>query len=375
MKYWQKAGILALIALVILTVGGTWLAKSQMPSLKKALAAEEYVPAQEQAKDKILLKAVGDIMLSRKIGTYIDANGVDYPMAQVADYLKDADMTMGNLESPISNNGTPLPGKGIWFRAKPESVEALTAAGFDLLTVANNHALDYESPALLDTLNILKTAGITAIGGGENISQAKKFAICQVGNVNIAVLAYSQMTDIYWDIKHPRKLAATDTLPGINPYNIDTIVADIAEAKKEADIIIVTVHWGIEYANLPEAYQRQDAYAMVDAGANVIIGHHPHVIQGVETYKDGLIAYSLGNFVFDQEHREDARQGLVLELELSPWGWVSASFVPIYIAEGQTTFATGSQQEKTSQLFISISEKLDTKVEKDAGKLVVKGNF
>ena len=133
-------------------------------------------------------------------------------------------------------------------------------------------------------------------------------------------LAYSEMADIYWDTSYKRTLKATDSVAGISPLYKENVLEDIAAVRDEVDVVILTLHWGIEYQHLPESYQSQMAKDFIDAGADVIIGHHPHCIQGVETYHGGLIFYSLGNFIFDQDWSLQTRQGLALELELTPLG-------------------------------------------------------
>lgn len=318
------------------------------------------------------LKATGDIMLARKVGRYMAAQGVDYPVAQVAGFLQDADLTVCNLESPLSTKGTPLPGKGIWFRADPGNVEALLMCGIDLAALANNHALDYDSPALLETVDVLEEAGISHVGAGANEDAAREPVIKEINGIRIGFLSYSEMADFYFSVSYPRKLRATDDLPGIASFDIDDVIEDMEELKADTDIIILLLHWGMEYQDMPQQYQIEAAHQLIDNGADIIIGHHPHCIQGVETYHGGLIAYSLGNFIFDQEWSAKTKQGAVLSLELSPLSWAEASIYPVYIEEGKASIATGAQADEILSRMEEISRPLGTAFSRDEQGLSLK---
>lgn len=324
--------------------------------------AAEALPASTYRAD---IKAAGDIMLARKVGRYMAAQGVDYPVAQVAAFLQDADLTLCNLESPLSTKGTPLPGKGIWFRADPQNVEALTMCGIDLVALANNHALDYDSPALLETVDVLDEAGISHVGAGANEDAAREPVIKEINGIRIGFLSYSEMAEMYFSVTYPRKLKATDDLPGIASFNVDDIIDDIGELKDDTDIIILLLHWGTEYQDMPQQYQIEAAHKLIDNGADIIIGHHPHCIQGVETYHGGLIAYSLGNFIFDQEWSAKTKQGAVLSLELSPLSWAKASIYPVYIEEGKASIATGTEADEILGRLEEISRPLGTSFSRD----------
>lgn len=143
--------------------------------------------------------------------------------------------------------------------------------------------------------------------------------------------------------------------------------------RDEVDVVILTLHWGIEYQHLPESYQSQMAKDFIDAGADVIIGHHPHCIQGVETYHGGLIFYSLGNFIFDQDWSLQTRQGLALELELTPLGWQQAVLSPVLITEGQPQLVEGEEGDAILQLLTDISQTFGTDIELKDGKAYIKG--
>ncbi|GAW92404.1 CapA family protein [Calderihabitans maritimus] len=323
--------------------------------------------------ETVQLLAVGDVMLARKVGRLMEEKGLYYPFAKIAARLQSADLTFGNLESPISDRGFPLPRKGIWFRARPETVRALVYSGFDVMSLANNHALDYESPALLQTIEILARNGIASVGAGENLMQARKSVVKTVNGVRVGFLAYSDMADLIWDWNYPRSMRATEERPGIAPLDEKIILEDIAELRKKVDIVVVSLHWGEEYSDYPTAGQRRLARRLIDAGAHLIIGHHPHTLQGLEVYRHGLIAYSLGNFVFDQNWSLETRQGLILDLVLTPLGIREARIMPIFIHQSQPRIASGEQGQAILEKTVRLSRQLGTRLILQENEAVISG--
>jgi len=380
-----KKYITMLLAVLVITLVCAWVAKGNIPEISQSAGAgedaavlvssmsDEISEVKQNPWGTMRLKAVGDVMLARNVAKYIQKEGISYPVSHMADWLADADVTMGNLESPLSTAGTPILGKGICFRGDPASVKVLTQSGFDLMTIANNHAVDYDSPALLETIRVLKGQGIVVIGGGEDIQRAKKPAIMETNGVKIACLGYTEMADIFWDPSYPRRMRATESVPGVAPLEKESILSDIAAVRDEADVVVVTLHWGVEYQEQPETYQREMAKAFIDAGADVIIGHHPHCIQGVETYKNGIIFYSLGNFIFDQDWSLQTRQGLALEMTVSALGWQNAALVPIISSEGQPKPAEGADAQAILNLLDKVSAPFATEIEVKDGKAYIKG--
>ncbi len=239
---------------------------------------------------QIVINAVGDIMLAGGgTGTYA-RKGYGYPFAAVARELKNGDITIGNLEAPITRQGTEFTGKKFRFRADPAAAEALQRAGFTVLTLANNHIMDYGPVGLEDTMLHLDKAGILHPGAGENLDIARKPAVITVRNKKIAILSYS----LTFPVEFYASLKRAGTAPGLGVY----FKNDIASAKTKYDYVIVSFHWGTENASVPSPYQIAAAHGAIDAGADVVIGHHPHVLQGIERYGNGIIFYSMGNFAF-----------------------------------------------------------------------------
>ena len=256
---------------------------------------------------QITLIFVGDIMLDRGVKYMIERYGqgdYKFPFLKIANHLNEADILFGNLEGPISDQGVRV-GSIYSFRKDPKSIEGLVFAGFDILAVANNHIFDYGRRAMEDTFLRLKEAGIDYVGGGFNENEAYSPKIKEMNDTKIAFLAYTNLAARYWLAKGERSGIA---------WLDEKIADDIRKAKEKADIVIVSMHFGEEYRSSPTLEQRFFARLAIDSGADLVVGHHPHVIQEIEKYNSGYIAYSLGNFIFDQAFSEETMKGLMLKV-------------------------------------------------------------
>ena len=317
--------------------------------LKSAEAAEAFYGTRTAT-----LAVVGDIMLARGVARKIREQGLEYPLARTAARLQRADFAFANLESPFGLKGRPIPDKLIWFRADPSYVAALTGAGIDAVTLANNHILDYDTENFLETLEILERNGILYTGGGRTLGEARRPLLAEVKGIRVAFLGYSQFADLFWSWKYRRSFAATGTLPGVAPMREDYIIEDIRQARSVADIVVVAFHWGEEYQNYPTAAQVALGHRAVETGADIVLGFHPHAIQGIEFYRQGVIAYSLGNFVMDQK-RDITRESMILEFLLSPRGVLGVEIVPAMIDEGQPRILEGEERLQLLSKFRSLS--------------------
>lgn len=305
------------------------------------------VPASRASSDveaEMRLAVVGDIMLARGVGSTIAAHGVNYPFAAVAERLRLADYTFANLEAPFGTRGHPIPGKQIWFRADPASLSGMVNAGIDGVTLANNHILDYDTENFLETLDLLEEYGIDYVGGGRDLKEARNPLIVSVNGMTIAFLAYSEFADIFWDWNYPRSFAATPEIPGVAPIREETLGEDIERARALADLVIVAYHWGDENVNVPNAEQVRLGRKTIDLGAGIVLGFHPHALQGIEAYNGGLIAYSLGNFVMDQK-KAIQRESMILELTLTPQGVMEYEVIPVMIENNQPRILDGEQAD------------------------------
>ena len=253
---------------------------------------------------------VGDIMLDRGVEQSIKDNGggsYTFPFLKIADYLKSADLAIGNLEGPISDKGYNV-GSIYSFRADPKAIGGLEFAGFDAVSFANNHVFDYTREAFEDTLKRLDKAGIFCVGAGFSEKEAYASKVITVGAAKIAFLAYSNLGSKSWE--------AEGDSSGIAWLSQEDLRSGIKEAKTRADLVVVMFHLGEEYKTTSNSEQKSFARLAIDSGADLVVGHHPHVAQEVEKYKGKYIAYSLGNFVFDQDFSKETMEGLALEVTI-----------------------------------------------------------
>jgi poly-gamma-glutamate synthesis protein (capsule biosynthesis protein) len=262
----------------------------------------------EAQKEKIILIFAGDIMLDRGVEQMIEIYGngdYGFPFLRIKDYFQKANILFANLEGPISNQGQKV-GSIYSFRSDPKAIEGLNFAGFNILSIANNHAFDYGRVALEDTMLRLKSAQIDYVGAGFNEKEAYSPAIKEVKGTRFAFLAYTNLGSELWK--------AQEHQTGIAWLEEERMKQDIKKARETADIVIVSFHFGTEYELEPSLFQISISQTAIESGADLIIGHHPHVVQPVEDYQTGFIAYSLGNFVFDQSFSEQTMEGLLLKV-------------------------------------------------------------
>jgi gamma-polyglutamate biosynthesis protein CapA len=282
-------------------------------------ASIEIIPSrQEEAliltveeKQPVKIIITGDIMLDRGVKYVVNEKGngdFRFPFLEIADHLKEDDIVFGNLEGVISDKGTDV-GSIYSFRAEPEAIKGLAFAGFNVLSVANNHAFDYSREALEDCLIRLDSAGIGYVGAGFTEKEAFSPLIREVDGVKIAFLAYTDLGPETW-----RATEDDSGIAWISENDTERIKQDIKSAKELSDVLIVSLHSGEEYQEAPSQIQVDFSRMAVDAGADLLVGHHPHVVQPNEKYRDGWIFYSLGNFVFDQGFSEETMKGQIIEL-------------------------------------------------------------
>lgn len=266
-----------------------------------------------------------------------------------------ADVAFVNLECCIASSGFPAPGKEFTFRGPSTSAELLKLAGVDVVSVANNHALDYGKEAFLETTSHLKENGIFWCGGGRNAEEAYKPAIIERHGVRIAFVAFSRIMPNGW--------AATSKSPGCaSGFDSRQIASAIKGAKANADFVVASFHWGVELATTPGEDQRELAHLAIDSGACMVIGHHPHVVQGFEVYRNSIVAYSLGNFVFSPP-REISSRTLAVTALFSPSGLVQAKVVPMRIINCRPLILDGKEADLWLSTVAGYSKALGTKVD------------
>lgn len=287
-------------------------------------------PGQGGYPQTLRVTAVGDIMLGGSARPEFKKFGYDYAFDGTRALLKQSHVVFGNLEGPLTTRGTAEQGKQYIFRSPPAKVaKALKNAGFDVVSLANNHSLDYGAISLSDTIDALASEGIRHVGAGENSHDARAPTFVVVGDRTVAFLAYS--------LTFPEKFWATQKRPGTAFGHEKHIIADVRVARGVADVVLVSFHWGREGITDLREYQTRLGHAAIDAGAQVVIGHHPHILQGVERYKHGAILYSLGNFTFGS-YSQRARHSVIAQLYFDGSTLSEVRLLPINVLNTDVIF-------------------------------------
>ncbi|MFL5733110.1 MAG: CapA family protein [Chloroflexia bacterium] len=290
---------------------------------------------------EVRLLFVGDLMPGRYVRTSMRIHGYDAPFDQVRSFFSSADLALGNLEGPLVSGRIPIPTpfpNQLVLSGEDKVAPALARAGLDILSLANNHSWDAGADGLQSTMNALRSAGIQPLGISTN--GAQKPLVREVRGLKIAFLAYTTI------LNGPLPAGNTGTLPDyVNLRDASSelkISQEVAQAKGAADVVVVFMHWGNEYKTQPDDNQRRLAQAASRAGADIVVGAHPHVVQGMEliagTNRSTLVTYSLGNALFDQEARAETRQGVALECSVDKSGVKSARLVPMEIGGGRNGY-------------------------------------
>jgi len=277
--------------------------------------------------DAVTLVAVGDIMLSRTVAAKMRQYGdYTYPFLKTGEVLSGADITFGNLETAITPGREIRPLEMV-FRADPEAVTGLTYAGFDILSLANNHTPNFGQEGLQDTFHYLKEAGMEYVGAGENEKEAYQPVFLTRQGLTFAFLAYNDADVV------PASYFADQKRAGTARMNLEAMRRAVQQAKTQAHHVVVSIHSGNEYQPTPNTRQQEFARAAIDAGAILVLGHHPHVVQTAEAYSGGYIFYSLGNFVFDQMWSMATRRGLVVRVTFDREGMAEVEYFPVVIED------------------------------------------
>lgn len=345
-ELWGKSysGLLLLAAAALVMLCGGWASDATpyeelVRQPRNGLVAMELPEPEELTRPaSIRLVFTGDNLLGARMPQLISKYGEDWPYSQVAQYLLAGDMTFGNLESPITSYATKTPGKS-WesihagrnfiFKAPPEySGRILSRAGFDVVSLANNHAMDYCAQGLSDTFAALSTAGITYVGAGQHAEGAWQAQVVEANGWRVGVLGATMIV--------PAASRAGDASPGLAAHGkqySEFLGSRIRALRQQADVVVVTFHWGYESQRIHAAYQQSIGRACIDEGADIVIGHHPHVLQGVEFYHGGVIAYSLGNFLFTGG--SPLVESAVLTITAGAGGVERVECVPCWVRGGQ----------------------------------------
>jgi poly-gamma-glutamate capsule biosynthesis protein CapA/YwtB (metallophosphatase superfamily) len=284
--------------------------------------AAEEVPGVEQG--KIRMAFVGDVLLGEYVGTLMKRHGYDYPYAHVRSLLQDADVTAANLETSVTGEREKPGIKQYEFRSPPEALPAFADAGFDLVNLANNHSLDFGEEGLRDTIRYLRDNTIEFVGAGEDAYEAYAPVFVEKNGLKIAFLGLSRVIPFGEWKAGKNKMGLAET------YDYTRPVEEIKKAKESADLVVVMVHWGEERKLQADPLKQTElGRRFIDAGADLIIGSHPHVLQGIEGYKGKWIVYSLGNFIFTKSKDPLTYESGILYAECGKTGECSIQLVPM----------------------------------------------
>lgn len=286
------------------------------PTLSRASEAVSAMRAFRSRKEtlpshprEVSLVAVGDLLFSRGVAAAMQRLGMEYPLTATRDILRSGDLTVANLETPIIA-GAPVADFSVTFRSDPGVENSIADAGINLVSLANNHTMNMGDEGLEKTIELLNEAGVAFVGAGMDATAARKPVIVERGGMRFAWLGYvdSAFTPAIYE--------ATDTRAGVAFMNTDALREDMEHVREtaDADVVIVTLHAGTEYTHSPNTAQVEFAHAAIDAGADLVIGHHPHVLQTVEEYHGKWIFYSLGNFVFDRQAASGTDESVITRL-------------------------------------------------------------
>lgn len=287
--------------------------------------------------EAITLLATGDVMLGRTVNIRVGVVGdFNYPYQFVKDELTKADVSLINLEGPLIEN-CPIINSGFTFCGDIKHIDGLVDAGIDVVNTANNHILNFGNLGLETTNKVVREHGLT-------LSNSVGPNYLNVGRMRFAFLGYN-------DLDYPTGSDLEKEKLLIKPQ--------LSQARENADIIIVSMHWGNEYQSYPSVRQKELAHFLIDSGADLVVGNHPHWVQPVEVYKDKVITYSHGNFIFDQTWSEETKEGVIGKYTFFADGKISFEFLPIYIEEvGQPKIDYGPRGKRILDEMASESAKL-----------------
>lgn len=287
--------------------------------------------------------------------------GYEYPYTELQDLFLQDDYSIVNLETPVTSRGTPSTNKAFVYKSPPAALPALKAAGIDAVNLANNHVMDQGVEGLLDTFAALDENGIAYVGAGADSARAYAPVYVEKNGIRVALFGFSRVVpEVSWYAgKNKPGVAAT--------YDPAQAVQAIREARSKADLIVVIPHWGEERTDFPVDNQKQLARAYIDAGADLVVGGHPHVIQGLESYKEKWIAYSLGNFIFTRSTEPRTWESIVLQASCTKAGKCELRALPFH---AELARAVPMNKEKGAALLNRL-QSISTDVQIDADGNIV----
>jgi len=307
----------------------------------------------------VTVTVVGDLMLGRRVGEIAEASGdLGLQLRPTQRRLSRADITVGNLESTLSKAGAPTQGDDS-FAADPGAARVLAEVGFDVLSLANNHAGDYGGRALVQTVRRLRAAGVETFGAGRDERTARQPVVVERDGVRFGFLGFNAIGETPEAGPGQPGAVSVSMPPRTGPLDraeLRRFLSDVRRTARDVDAVIVLPHWGTQYTNRPEPIQRRVARRLVAAGADVVVGGHPHWVQGARLVDGSLVVHSLGNFVFDMDFMTQTMRGLILELTFRGDHIESTRLVPYEMDESfAPRVVPRSQAGQTLRLFREFS--------------------
>lgn len=296
-----------------------------------------------EEKEKVITELVagGDVMLSRHVGTKIRESGDNaLSFRKIGNIFKEADIAFVNLESPFYDQGDYVT-EGMVFKSEPETIEGLEYSGIDIVSLANNHARNKGEAGLLYTFDYLTGNDMEFVGAGSNFEEAHQEKILENNGIKFAFLAYTYSDGVDFTS------SVTQEDPDVAFMEIGQMNKDVERSSKNADVVVVSMHAGIEYKSYSNKQQQEFAKSAIDSGADLVLGHHPHVVQNTEKYNDGFIIYSMGNLVFDQMWSQETREGLIAKCEFENENLKKIEFIPVIIENYNQPRKTTSEESGT----------------------------
>ena len=302
--------------------------------------------------------------------------------SKVASYLDAADLRFGGLEASMSYLGAPASGK-IVMRHSPEMIQGYLEGGFDALAFASNHCMDYGVEPFVETMELLERNGIAYSGAGRNIQEARTPAVIERGGVRYGFLSYVLELPLGWGAGPSKPGVAPirqDPLygpPYVNEEDLEAMIADVERTRPRVDFLLASFHWGASQSRTLTLSQQAAAQAAVEAGVDVVVGHHPHIVQGVEVYRGRPVFYALGNFVLDHDHPmflPTARESICLKLTLRGGVLEGAAISPVLIEADGSPRIPGPEEPKSAEILDTLkalSEKLGTRLDISGGEGMV----
>lgn len=299
--------------------------------------------------------ASGDILLDRGVSEYLENSGYDYPYDDIKEEIIKGDIAIANLECPLTDSGNAvLKRPELIFKGSRLNAAALKRAGFDILNLANNHTMDQGREGLTDTIKLLESSDIRTLGAGMTRSEARKPVFIKKGRIGVGFLGYCDFP--------PEGYMYDEDKADVARADMKSLGEEVKAARENCDFLVVSFHWGKEFDCYPGDRQREMAHAAIENGADLIIGHHPHVLQGVEEYKGKLIFYSLGNFVFDRQLPKGTDESVIIDIAVDSGGWKEFRIVPVRIEDCRPVIAKGQSAELILDKYKAYSKDYGAKI-------------